>query len=174
MTMFLMSLNSGLTWMLMEKGSGEMKTLDELGIKSLDTNFTGSKGDKTDSFGNDLSMEGSFTREVNGTLTEGKMTDVLFVNSDAEFQTFDDVINSLSEDLTEHEEFVGIHNEIATDMRVELYGEDDPRGNNAGNNQVNKANQVGQNNFDNAVEKQLENEWQVQLLNNDKDLRVGD
>ncbi|NQY79303.1 MAG: hypothetical protein HRT47_03215 [Candidatus Caenarcaniphilales bacterium] len=85
-------------------GEGEMKSLAELGIKSLNTGFTGEKGDVTDEHGNDLSMQGSFTREVNGEEVEGSMVDVLFVNQDAEAQNLDDIVAILSKKMSDYED----------------------------------------------------------------------
>ncbi|NQY79302.1 MAG: hypothetical protein HRT47_03210 [Candidatus Caenarcaniphilales bacterium] len=85
-------------------GEGEMKSLAELGIKSLNTGFTGEKGDVTDEHGNDLSMQGSFTREVNGEEVEGSMVDALFVNQDAEAQNLDDIVAILSKKMSDYED----------------------------------------------------------------------
>jgi hypothetical protein len=86
---------------------GEMKSLAELGLKSINTNFTGKAGDKRDEFGNDLSMQSTFTRELNGTVISGKVTDVLFVNQDAEAENLDDISAILMKKMGEYSEVVG-------------------------------------------------------------------
>jgi len=91
---------------------GEMKSLAELGLKSINTNFNGKAGDKTDEFGNDISMSASFTREVNGNLVNGTVTDVLFVNKDAEAQNLNDISSILMKKMGAYSEVMGFHNSV--------------------------------------------------------------
>ena len=86
---------------------GEMKSLAELGLKSINTNFNGKAGDKRDEFGNDLSMQSTFTRELNGNVISGKVTDVLFINKDAEAENLDDISAILMKKMGEYSEVVG-------------------------------------------------------------------
>ncbi|NQY78721.1 MAG: hypothetical protein HRT47_00225 [Candidatus Caenarcaniphilales bacterium] len=93
-------------------GEGEMKSLAELGLTSIDVTHTGEEGDVTDEFGNDLSMTGGFTREVNGETIEGTMTDVLFVNRDIrkdEVQSLDDISAYLEKKVNDFTDINGEH-----------------------------------------------------------------
>ncbi|NQY79304.1 MAG: hypothetical protein HRT47_03220 [Candidatus Caenarcaniphilales bacterium] len=103
-------------------GEGEMKSLAELGIKSLNTGFTGEKGDVTDEYGNDLSMQGSFTREVNGEEVEGSMVDALFVNQDAEAQNLDDIVAILSKKMSDYEDRQIDDSELISGIKKENNG----------------------------------------------------
>ncbi|MBU6197840.1 MAG: hypothetical protein KGO93_09775 [Cyanobacteria bacterium REEB446] len=86
---------------------GEMKSLAELGLKSINTNFNGKAGDKRDEFGNDLSMQSTFTRELNGNTISGKVTDVLFINKDAEAESLDDISAILMKKMGEYSKVMG-------------------------------------------------------------------
>ena len=92
--------------------AGEMKSLAEMGLKSINTKFNGKAGDKADEFGNDISMSASFTREVNGNLLNGTVTDVLFVNKDAEAQNLSDLSSILMKKMGAYSEVMGFHNSV--------------------------------------------------------------
>ena len=65
-------------------GDGELKGLEELGVKSISTKFTGQVGSKIDANGNDISLESTFTRVVNGEEKTLKTVDAFFVTDAAE------------------------------------------------------------------------------------------
>ena len=66
-----------------QSGEGELKTLAEMGVTSISTKYTGGLGQKHDEFGNDISLESSFTRVVDGEEKTLKTVDAFFVNRDA-------------------------------------------------------------------------------------------
>jgi hypothetical protein len=90
---------------------GEMKSLAEMGLKSINTNFSGKAGDVTDEHGNDISMKSSFTRELNGQITSGTVTDALFINKDADAQNLADITAILMKKMGNYSQVVGFHNQ---------------------------------------------------------------
>ncbi|MFM7457096.1 MAG: hypothetical protein ACKO3R_00330 [bacterium] len=65
-------------------GDGELKGLEELGVKSISTKFTGQVGSKIDANGNDISLESTFTRVVDGEEKTLKTVNAFFVTDAAE------------------------------------------------------------------------------------------
>lgn len=65
-------------------GDGELKGLEELGVTSISTKFTGQIGSKIDANGNDISLESTFTRVVDGEEKTLKTVDAFFVTDAAE------------------------------------------------------------------------------------------
>jgi hypothetical protein len=65
-------------------GDGELKGLEELGVKSISTKFTGQVGSKIDANGNDISLESTFTRVVDGEEKTLNTVDAFFVTDAAE------------------------------------------------------------------------------------------
>jgi hypothetical protein len=63
-------------------GDGELKGLEELGVTSISTKFTGQVGDKIDANGNDISLESTFTRVVDGEEKTLNTIDAFFVFTD--------------------------------------------------------------------------------------------
>jgi hypothetical protein len=68
-------------------GNGELKSLEETGVTSISTQNTGTVGDKQDQHGNDISLESTFTRVVDGEEKTLKTVDAFFtmksLNDDA-------------------------------------------------------------------------------------------
>jgi hypothetical protein len=68
-------------------GNGELKSLEETGVTSISTQNTGTVGDKQDQHGNDISLESTFTRVVDGEEKTLKTVDAFFtmrsLNGDA-------------------------------------------------------------------------------------------
>lgn len=100
-----------------EVDDGEMRSLAEMGVTSLDATHTGEKGDKLDEHGNDISMEGGFTREVNGEEVQGTMTDVLFQMEDADksIKSMDELEMVLMSTTDEYLEIKDNHNKFLED-----------------------------------------------------------
>jgi hypothetical protein len=61
---------------------GELKGLEELGVTSISTKFTGQVGNKIDANGNDISLESTFTRVVDGEEKTLNTVDAFFVFTD--------------------------------------------------------------------------------------------
>jgi hypothetical protein len=130
---------------------GEMKLLSELGIKSINTNFSGKAGEKTDEFGNDISMSGTFSREINGNLVSSKVTDVLFVNKDAEAQNLDDLSAILMKKMGAYSEVMGFHNSV-----IELSDVEDKETIRVGSQEASKETQrIGLNNELDAIDQEI-------------------
>ena len=66
-----------------QSDEGELKTLAEMGVTSISTKYSGSKGSEFDEHGNDISLESSFTRVVDGEEKTLQSIDAFFVNRDA-------------------------------------------------------------------------------------------
>ena len=100
-----------------EVDEGEMRSLAEMGVTSLDATHTGEKGDKLDEHGNDISMVGGFTREVDGEEVEGTMTDVLFQMEDADttIKSMDELEMMLMSTTDEYLEIKDNHNKFLED-----------------------------------------------------------
>jgi hypothetical protein len=68
-------------------GNGELKSLEETGVTSISTQNTGTVGEKQDQHGNDISLESTFTRNVDGEEKTLKTVDAFFtmrsLNDDA-------------------------------------------------------------------------------------------
>lgn len=65
-------------------GDGELKGLEELGVKSISTKYTGQVGSKIDANGNDISLESTFTRVVDGEEKTLNTVDAFFVTNAAD------------------------------------------------------------------------------------------
>ena len=61
---------------------GEIRGLAEMGVESISTGYTGSFGDKKDEHGNDISLESSFTLNVNGESVTRNSVDAFFNTED--------------------------------------------------------------------------------------------
>jgi hypothetical protein len=60
-------------------GNGELKSLEEAGVTSISTQYTGTVGEKQDQYGNDISLESTFTRNVDGEEKTLKTVDAFFI-----------------------------------------------------------------------------------------------
>jgi hypothetical protein len=60
-------------------GNGELKSLEETGVTSISTQYTGTVGEKQDQYGNDISLESTFTRNVDGEEKTLKTVDAFFI-----------------------------------------------------------------------------------------------
>ena len=93
-----------------QSDEGELKTLAEMGVTSISTKYTGALGQKKDDFGNDISLESSFTRMVDGEEKTLKTVDAFFVNRDAataetiETGSIDELTSSLLASFKEYAE----------------------------------------------------------------------
>ena len=75
-------------------GNGELKSLEETGVTSISTQNTGTVGEKQDQYGNDISLESTFTRNIDGEEKTLKTVDAFFT-----MQSLDDdtaKINSIT------------------------------------------------------------------------------
>ena len=63
---------------------GELKGLEELGVKSISTQFTGQLGNKIDTNGNDISLESTFTRVIDGEEKTLNTVNAFFVTDSAD------------------------------------------------------------------------------------------
>ncbi len=93
-----------------ESDEGELKTLAEMGVTSISTQYTGKLGQKHDEHGNDISLESTFTRVVDGEEKTLKTVDAFFVNRDAvtaetiDASSLDALTSSLLESFKEYAE----------------------------------------------------------------------
>ena len=84
-------------------GDGELKTLEEMGVTSISTQYTGNVGEKFDEHGNDISLESTFTRMVDGEEVTRKTIDAFFLEAEATAKEKIDnsSVDSLTSDLME-------------------------------------------------------------------------
>jgi hypothetical protein len=96
-------------------------------------------------------MSGTFSREINGNLVSSKVTDVLFVNKDAEAQNLDDLSAILMKKMGAYSEVMGFHNSV-----IELSDVEDKETIRVGSQEASKETQrIGLNNELDAIDQEI-------------------
>ena len=84
-------------WADMDKdgqvGEGELRTLEEMGVKSISLETSGEKGTDFDEHGNDISFKSTFVREVDGVETVQETVSTFFQIEGEHEMSLDDVAN---------------------------------------------------------------------------------
>ena len=97
-------------------GKGEMKGLEEVGITSISTNYSGNVGEKFDKNGNDISLTSSFTMDVDGESVTRDTVDAFFVNRD--------ITNDEEQRIFIEDEIASLESELLTLESTPNYDED--------------------------------------------------